>query len=358
MKKLLLPLCLISFVISCGPSAENKSDTNDTESSQIDNDYLLGSIELKDNSKSIADIKQEIKLIKSNGGFSNLKSKLGEDMNLVKTGEVISKIFDSETCPCQLPKSVKKKLKGEFWMPKEVKTYLTESFPEKAIHLKAESALSLLHKITIKSSNGKETVRVVNPSSIENFDISKFLLKDIKDNFVYTLDCSGYLNASISAAGGVVNGNIKTETEMALINQKSLFIAGGTFVSPISAAYYGQVFGAGNLSKEERISVLKALILIPDLNDSDSIIVPSSYQIIWSSNKGDGGFNGKSQLNSTGDASVGVAKVAVKENAATEITKKSSFSSYHTLFTEIDYFGKFKPFTVKQVKLRIAELSK
>lgn len=291
MKQLLPLLAIASLTLSC-----------ESETFTIDKDYIVNTSQKPKTSNNLSEMK------KSLSGINNKRSET--NYSTVNVSDEVVKIFDSETCPCQLPDKVKKSLKGKNWMPNDVKAFLKKSFPEQALYLRGESAVSLLHKATFKTTTGTTFDRVVaGAPTFKNLDISRFILREAKDNFVYTLDCSGYLNVSISACGGAPGIKIKTEAESALKNQHSLFVAGGTVVSPIAAAYYGNTLGV-NLDTNERIKILQAIINLPDVSDSDSIVFQSSFQMLWTNNNGNSSFNGKGQIGGNGNAGFGIAEVS------------------------------------------------
>lgn len=346
MKNIALLLLLV-FATSCETKVEDK--------------YIIDEKNLKDNSADLEKIHNQLAAVDSAVASLNFQGLDGEkivsllsDEKDVKIRDSVKKIFDPAVCNCILPEKVSRKLndlkkENQNWAPAEVKIFLN-AFPEKGKYLQGKSVNTLLHTITIKSID--ETTRkwpLMASPTYKNFDFEKYLLKSNSNSFMYTLDCSGYLNAAIEASAKVPGADITTAAKSSLEKQKSMFVGGGTLISPINAAFYPDAF-IFNYSKEERIAILNILLSIPQVVDADQIIIPNSYQVIWISRSGSSNFNGQASIGGGASGAFGIASISSNVDAGGQLTRKSSFTLYDTYLADNKEIPDLKPFTIKQVR--------
>lgn len=323
---------------------------------EISQEFIIERNTFLDNKTGLDSIRQSLQNIQeiyAARGFENATTKqfLGNDVTIA---DGVKMLFDPETCPCSLPEKIKRKLRrlkedGRDWAPADVVSFL-KTFPSRGKHLQGTSVNALLHYVKIKSANGTEREWLLLESpTYKNFDFEKYILKSAKNSFVYTLDCSGYLNAAIQASAEVPGADIQTSAKSALETQKSMLVGGGVLISPINAAYYGESFGI-SYTKEDRIAILNALLNLPDINDTDQIIVSSSFEVIWSSKEGSSSFNGQASFKGGAGGGFGVASISVKGDTGGEISRSSSFTAFDTYFTSTKVIPDLKPFTIQNVK--------
>jgi hypothetical protein len=328
---------------------------------KVDDKFIINEKNLKDNTAVLKKIHQQLKAIDSINAVSNFVSYDGTAIESLLTDEKdvnirdsVKTLFDPKVCTCPLPEKIANKLnslkdEGKNWAPPEVNTFL-EAFPVKGKYLKGKSVNSLLHKITIKSIDGTtRTWPLLASPTYKNFDFEKYLLKSSTNSFMYTLDCSGYINAAIQASAKVPGADITAKAGLALEKQKSMFVGGGTLISPINAAIYPDAF-TFSYSKEERLVILNILLSIPDVADSDQIIIPNSYEVIWISRSGTSNFNGQASLGGGASGGFGVASINSTSDTGGQLTRKSSFTMYDTYLTDNKEIPDLKPFTIKQVR--------
>ena len=338
------------------PFLEESKHNNDNWKSNEKDWEFSERIAKGDIQKILTDL-NDIKLAENFTLSDSLASNTLEDR--VNITNEIKDIFDPEKCICPLPKKVARKLKrniddGIYWAPKYVVTFLN-NFPEVGIPLEGASVTSLMHTVTIKDMNGNERKWILAESPTFNkFDVNNYVSGTF-DNFIYTLDCSGYLNAAIEASLTVPGSDIKSVAENAITTDNSMFVGGGVLISPIVSSFYGRVLGI-SLGKQERIAILEALINIPRIKDSDRIIIPNTYEVIWSSTSGSSGFNGKGSLSGGGTLGMGIAKISASTDIGGSISRESSFSSYNTYYTRRERLGGTNPFNIGEVKALLAEL--
>ena len=347
MKTCQLLLCsAILFLASCGPKDSNVKDLVKQTS--------------KDNSEDISYFKNVIKKSHSTQ-VNDVRASFvkTEKFKTVVIRDEVYKLFDPDNGFFSLPTKVRKNLKklsssGSPWLPNDVGTFVSD-LPDSAFHLSGTYVNVLLHSIQIKSIDGKiQDYVFYNAPTAKSKDITRFISGNY-NSFLYSLDCSGYLNSAISASGAVPGAEISASAKLAMESKKSLFIAGGVIISPIATAYYGNRFGV-TLGDSERIQILRELVSIPNIRNTDSIIAPVGYEALWMSNTGTTGFNGKSSLGGVGTVGIGVGSISTNDNFGGSLSISSSFSSFETYFTSRKKVPDFGPFTVGAANSRLNSL--
>lgn len=273
----------------------------------------------------------------------------------------VATLFDPDNPFCELPKLVQKKLKerkakGEQWAPKEIVQYLKKK-PQMAAMITGSSVVNLMHRITIEGADGKTRAwTVFGAPTYENSTISDLLISEGFDTFLYMLDCSGYLNASIEGAAAFLPIKVNSSAQTALSSSKSMFLAGGVLASPLAVAYYGKTIGKIEMPLSRRIATLEALMATPGLSASDRISFPNAFEVIWFSKEGDKSFNGKADFSFSGGASMGVGQISGSAGAGTEIGRKTAFKSFNTYFTDKKPIEDLAPLSMADIEKKIEEL--
>ncbi|MFA6057881.1 MAG: hypothetical protein WC756_06770 [Taibaiella sp.] len=274
----------------------------------------------------------------------------------------IGNIFSpSANTGCTLPRRVSQKLRedsenGRPWTPTYVAAYLKD-MPDSCLYMPKSNLSHLLHKVTIIPTQGKTRDWVVKQSpTYKNLSVETFISPS-QSSFFYSLDCSGYLNATLE--GSVVipaAADIKSSAQLAMKSSSSMFVAGGVILSPLLAAYYGEAVGI-SLEKETRLKILKAMAEIPFTQDSDTLDMELSYDVIWSSNSGTSSFNGGGDIKASGGISVGVGSLSSVAETGASVKRESSFTNYSTYIINQRPSEKPQNITVKQIKDLIVGLN-
>ncbi len=283
MKSYLLSFSLLIFCLSCKEDSTKEHSFDEGDNVEISETNIVSLNKELNNSMAISEIESYLSNITDStytasiasmpdSNDASLKWKT-DNINSFKNDEIKSKevnletvikdVFDPEKSPCSLPQKVKRKLlrlkeKGEGWAPKVVVNY-TKKLPIGALELPTSSLTVLLHTISIVSTdNTKKSFILFGSPTYKNLDINTLLVGEGFDSFMYSLDCSGYLNAAIEGSGIIPGADIKASAEAALSSDNSMLIGGGVIISPIAAAYYGNALGI-NFDKKNRIEILNLL---------------------------------------------------------------------------------------------------
>lgn len=278
---------------------------------------------------------------------------------IVNVKDSIAKLFDPDLQPCPLPEKILKKLKKlkadkQNWVPKELAGNIN-GMPDMALYFKGKDLPLILHTIrAIHKDNRIDTLIVLGAQTAKDLVVSDYIWPGI-NNFGYTLDCSGFLNASIEGTATVPGSDITTKAGAAVEKQKSLFIGGGVIISPLYAAYYGESSGI-NMSKTLRLQILTAIINSPEVNEGDILELIMSFEVIWASSKGEQGFNGSSNITAKGSVGIGVAQISGSTNISGTVSRKSNFAEFDTYLTGRQRLNSPSRVSVSMIKTKITEL--
>jgi hypothetical protein len=357
MKKLFFLSFIVLTVISCEETQEIKEVKSKIGSSNLS--YLDGTLTELNQIKNIDSIK----------GF-NLESEIGVKVNLYS--ELLT-LFSSDNFDCGCDEKLKKKLRR--YKPKNKDEEESGFIPRVVLNnaLYSDSALLLdrsgssilAHGFQYKKQSGQKSKLLFarNSPTVKVFNESDYIEKNPNtyDNFLYTLDCSGFLSAAVSATVGVNKNSIKASANAASKSDKSLIVVGGVMYSPLYQAYKGE----GNFSKTDsvtktnRVKVLEAILnSIPSQEQTDTtqVFLNPNYRVVLTSNSGTSSFNGEAKLGVTGGIGFGIGSVSGEGKAEGSVQRKSSFSKYKTYLIETNVGAEPNLITISDLKTIIQNL--
>lgn len=330
---------------------------NSCENSDIDSSYVLQTNENIKNNEDLQIVKETFNYLKSNSSEEIKANFVDENAKEVSLKEEIAKLFDPANHPCSLPNRIASKLKrakeeGKPWAPKIVRDQILE-LPETVLYIPRNSITSILHLVTIKKQDNSSFKWPVKAPSYDELNIDDFVLTGDYNSFFYSLDCSGYVNAAIEASASVPGADIKTVAKTSLTTQNSMFVAGGVIVSPLSAAYYGNLVEMDTIS---RIKILEAILLVPNTSDNDIIEMPISFEAVWASKTGSSSFNGSGDITAKGAGGFATAQVSANASAGGSISRKSKFSAFNTYVSKTHPIEHPTVITISNVKAILRNL--
>lgn len=308
-------------------------------------------------------------IIKNNTPFFE-ESKQWEVVDLY---EEFVRLFDPENFNCGCDEQLIKKLKKIKPKNKKATGYVPRVVIENALYtdsailFKYAGSNILAHSFTYEMNNGKHSKLLFARESIstKDFNESNYFEKDDEayNNFLYTLDCSGFLSASVTAAGGIGKNAIESSAKAAIGADKSLLVVGGVMYSPLYQAFKGEGIYSYKDSNVviQRINILSAILNeIPPENhiDTNRIIINSNYRVILMSNSGTTSFNGEANFGATGSVGFGAGSVSAAGNASGSVDRKSEFTRYNTYIINTNIGADIQKITFKSIKNKIKELDK
>jgi hypothetical protein len=335
MKKIIFLSFIVFTIISCEETQEINEVKSKLGSSNLS--YLNGTF-------------SELNQLKNNDSIKgfDLENEIGAKVNLYSEMLVL---FSSDNFDCGCDEKLKKKLRkfkpknkeedeGGF-IPRVVLN--NALYSDSALLLDRSGSSILAHGFQYnKKSGGKSKLLFArNSPTVKVFSESNYIEKNPNtyDNFLYTLDCSGFLSAAVSATVGVSKNSIKASANAASKSDKSLIVVGGVMYSPLYQAYKGEggFSKIDSVTKINRIKVLEAIInSIPtqEQTDTTQVFLNSNYRVILASNSGTSSFNGEAKLGITGGIGFGIGNVSGEGKTGGSVQRNSSFSKYKTYLIE------------------------
>ncbi|WP_299676343.1 hypothetical protein [uncultured Dokdonia sp.] len=302
--------------------------------------------------------------------YRTITIQLGEEKNLYS--ELI-KLFDPNNFACQYDEKLKKRLKkikgkkgAEFgFIPNIILENDLIKDTETVVELKRGGSNLLVHGFhLIDSTNiqsdlifARKAPTIPNYNELDYFERNK----NTYNNFSYTLDCSGFLSAAISADLGLKSNSITSSAKGALDSDKSLIIVSGVIYSPLYQAYKGEgrFEGVDSITKKLRIDVLKSILneIPKKYTENTKVFISSNYEVILSSNSGKSSFNGEASIGLNGNLSYVLGNVSATGQASTKIGRQSEFIQYNTYIVDQNINVLLEDITIKSLKDLITNLS-
>jgi hypothetical protein len=235
-----------------------------------------------------------------------------------------------------------------------------------AVKIEQSGSYVLTHLFQFSKNDGtiSKPVRAI-PDNVSAFNQFNYLERSDQSfsNFLYTLDCSGYVSMAIGVAGGVSKASIKASAKSASQTDRSLFLLSGVLYSPLYQAY----LGSGRFSKVdsatvyERLQTLKAIInKIPPihLKPTTEVYLNANYRVLITSNSGKSSFNGEANIEGGGGGSFGVVSISGEAKAGGSIGRASNFSDYNSYILKENVNEEVDKITVADIKKLINDLER
>ena len=277
------------------------------------------------------------------------------------------RLFDPANFICGVSPKLSSKLKKVKingkplgFIPHEVQTAITK---REAFLISEAGSNVLAHTFSYNIDNYIHRGNADSAPTVTNFTETDYII--IKSNgpnsFFYSVDCSGYLSAALSVAGGVGENDLKSSASNAASTSKSLVVISGIFKMPLYMAYKGtDQFGLKSQEVlDKRIKTLQAILnAIPNYHINDDLVINLDVDnsVVLISNSGTSKFNGKADLAISGGASFGVGSVNGNSTARADVTRSSLFTNYSTYILERNITNTPDRITVKMLKDLITNL--
>ncbi len=356
MEKTISILLLIGLLISC----------EEKEISEVNSQLGNSNIEYLNNTLS-----ELIQFNEQNNiqGFTS-EDEIGKRVDLYK--ELLT-LFDPDNFDCGCDGKLKKELRS--YKPKNMTEDASGFIPKNVLNnaFYSDSALLLDHsgssilahgfQYEKLSGNKSKLLFAHNSPTVKIFTESDYIEKNPNtfDNFLYTLDCSGFLSAAVSAIAGVNKNSIKALANNASNINKSLIVVGGVMYSSLYQAYHGEgnFLKVDSITKSYRIKALEAIIsAIPtqERKDTTKVFLNSNYRVVLTSNSGNSSFNGEAKLGITGGIGFVFGSVSGSGEVKGNVQRKSDFSSYKTYLIEENVNSEPSNITISSIQEKINAL--
>lgn len=272
---------------------------------------------------------------------SNLKSESGttavprEEPKKEYLENIISQLFHPKTLGC-LPNGSKfedKLSHSGKWVPEDVRKQVEKIGVQKVAT--ANEAISYFLNRIEYTSNGKTETRYVTGTGLfQNIEPSKFILSGF-DNFVYNIDCSGYLSASAFVVANVPAVELKNSADIAMKSQKSLAVIRATVVPPIAAALDPENAPANigeAVSLVDRIDLLRGILAtIPENAPEEAKVgVSLDLDVLWTSVSGESSFQGLTSASGSSGGGFGFVTAQASTSAGATLSRSVRFGNFDT----------------------------
>jgi hypothetical protein len=242
---------------------------------------------------------------------------------------------------CKIPKKlsdkiIQRKASTNPWLPTELSNAAGEILSKKATKIAGTGLLPVLHIVEYGDASAPKRLLVQGTQTYLRLDPSA-LLDPGYDNFAYTLDCSGFLNASISVGADFTVGEMKSDASTALQSQQTLLAMRAKLFFPVAMALNADVFPV-RLAERDRIDLLFALNAALSTQPATTQIRSwKQLPVVWTSKNGASSFQGRASVSATGGANLGLVSASANTSAGGSITRKVNFSQFNTyILPDID----------------------
>ncbi len=281
---------------------------------------------------------------------------------MVSTLDAVRGPFAPENNKCALPaKLVKKVKKNPDWVPQGLAQLARRIPAQELAHVEQADVKVILHTVTYRedpTDAAKPAVDLVIMGSSTYLTLDPMPFMDTnKPHFLYSLDCSGYLNAAVSVSAGLTSAQIRSGAETALTSKSSGFVARASLFPPVAVAMDPKNTPSSieaRVGPRLRLDLLYAIFAALPANAADAgeISAPRRIDVLWSSNSGSQTFQGEADFSASGSGSIGVVGVEGGASAGLSLARKSEFADYDTYLIEASSLP-VRPLKVAELRARI-----
>lgn len=242
--------------------------------------------------------------------------------------------FFAESTVCPLPAKLARKLKKSSatpFLPAAIQTGIKGVKDVEGVLYAGRSLAVVIHSANVK---GATTTPVDIEGAPTMTDVN---LLDLRlggyNNVYYSVDCSGYFNASAEAKAGFTGVNVKSSTAAKLSRSSSMVALYASLASPVAVAMAPERFtGIRGLTPEQRMGLLVALHAATfDRQDTDRIEAPLSLQVVGTAVQTNQAMQGSLDASASGGVSAGVGSVSGQASAGFTISNKILYSLFDSI---------------------------
>lgn len=251
--------------------------------------------------------------------------------------EALTAPFSPENSGCWLPGKVaadlKEKRKKHGWAPRGLRALLSRIKSDELVKLDQQSVRLLMFTFDHVGADGKpEPIELRGTGTYSSVLVDTFVDPD-KDRFIYSLDCSGYLNSAMSASASFQVADLESSAREALDSKKSMMLGYGFVHSPIAIALKPLVSSDKmRLRDRDRLDIIASIIaaLPKSTPGTDIIVAPKIMQLAWTSGNGQSSFQGEGNFKGSAGAGIGIASINASGDAGFSMQRQSIYSFYDT----------------------------
>lgn len=268
----------------------------------------------------------------------------------VKTA--IDNFFNNTACLPSTPKNIQKSLEkalkksSKSATPPEVYSVVDDVKDTKYIGTEYQSFKGVLHAFKFDKNaekyqylEGADTYNTLNPFMLINKNMP---------NFIYGLDCSGYVSSLAKAGVGLSAAELQLASQVAYDKKESYLLSRIRAASVIKLVMDPINTLAESTASPEFIS--GTLFHVLDLlvkNDKTSITTPEFFDVLAYEKNGGKSLQGQFDLNASGGGTYGIASVSGSLDSSATISQTLTFNSPKVAIISV---GDEKTYQIEEVK--------
>ncbi|ELX10207.1 hypothetical protein Jab_2c22940 [Janthinobacterium sp. HH01] len=287
-------------------------------------------------------------------------------LNPTTIREELQQLFSSSDCP--LPDKLKAEIvKGSpyGYLPDEINSSLNADgiLATKPNKVPGASIQNVIHTIRVPAKpsdpSGTQAATDLILSSSDSYTTAgaESLINPNRSSFIYTMDCSGFLNAALSVNANLTVAEIQGTAKLATSTARSMFVARASIFTPVAIAIDpGLGSTAMTQSTRQRIDLLHAIAaevysLDSKALDTTPVTTWREMDLLWATNQGSTSLQGQGQISGSAAGGLGVVSMNLNTGSGGTFSRAVKFTSFNTYLLKSDVT---KPVTASLGDLRVA----
>lgn len=252
----------------------------------------------------------------------------------VKLSDELFTFFNNNGC--NIPKDLRDKVTkngNTNLIPEDLRGMLGSEMNTMVQKIDGKNVNGVLHSVQFQlPGQAIETMRTTNADTYDTLNAMSLVDTNFS-SFAYTMDCSGFLNTAIQAAGGIKSNQAEAAAKLALAAKKSMVAVRAAVFSPIALAINPDI--KDRLTRAERTSLVYSLITEvlgrqPAAPDDTVITAWRQVALMWTSNQGSSSFQGTATFNGSSEFGAGIVSAGGNLSSGSVVGRNISFSNFDT----------------------------
>lgn len=239
-----------------------------------------------------------------------------------------AKSSTSAESPAATVKRKRRKSDQDPFLPSEVGQAIADVRDTDGNVLAGTSLANAIHRATV----GDSLVIFESSPTATSLDIAALTVKG-RNNVFYSLDCSGYLSASLKAVGGTAAVRVDASVAGDIASSASMLTVRAQVAAPLGLALRPENYlGMPGFTPEQRMGLLLTLAsATAEAKEDDKISVPKYFYIVGTATQSGQSMQGKVDISGRGSGGVGVAQIDASAGAGFSIAKRVSYAVFDTI---------------------------
>jgi hypothetical protein len=280
----------------------------------------------------------------------------------VDIADVLRATFNPAESPCQIPAGLVRRISNPKNFAPHGLNAVLKKMPSKAIRTSGANIAIFLHTVNLVEDGKQENIPITGSETYNTLDPLPFM--DIgRDNFIYSLDCSGFFNAVLAVTGGfsLLGGDLKSSAQAAMNNKNTMVVTRASLFSPVAIALDPATVNPDvrkALPPPQRLGLLFALndALSSGVGDKATISVPHIVDVMWVSKINGSSFQGEASISASSGISFGFGSVSAKGGSGITVSRSLTSTSFETYLLNAQLISKPARISVLELRTLIEKL--